>query len=238
MPKLSIVIPVFNEEELIEKTLKELDASLKKLKLSYEIVIADDGSSDSTVKIIGGLNNSKIKIYSLKINKGKGAALKLGISKTTGEKIIFMDADLSVPLKYLKPLITALDETDVAIGTRRTKNSKIVVRQPIIRETMGRVFTKLTQIFTNTNLTDYTCGFKGFKKKAAKKVFKKSLVDRWAYDAEILFLANKYNFSISEVPVEWYNRADTKVQIGSAAVTALIDLVKLRLRDLQGLYEK
>lgn len=238
MLKLSIVIPVFNEEQLIKQTLNKLDEYLKSMQISYEIVVVDDGSSDKTVYIVKNINNKKIKFVKIKANKGKGAALKAGILESSGELIIFMDADLSVPLEYLEPLIVNLKKYDVVIGTRRTKKSKIVVHQPVIRETLGRVFTKLTQLLTNTKLSDYTCGFKGFKKEVAHKVFKNSLIERWAYDAEIMFLANKYNYSISEIPVEWYNRAETKVKLGSAILTSFKDLIKVRINDFLGKYER
>jgi len=238
MHKLSFIIPVFNEEELIADTLSKVTAFLKSKTYSWEILVVDDGSTDKTMEIVKNNKLKNINIFSLERNSGKGAALRRGVEEANADLIVFSDADLSVPLKFLDPLIESLEKNEVAIGTRRSKKSKIVVHQPFLRESMGRVFTKLTQFFTATKLSDYTCGFKGFQRKAAKKIFSKSLVDRWAYDAEILFLANKYGYRISEVPVEWYNREATKVSLKSAVFTSFKDLISIRLNNLSGKYER
>lgn len=235
MPELSIVVPAYNEEELIEGTLKKLKNELKKIKTTWEVIVVDDGSRDKTSNIVKKITN--VKLIKLKVNKGKGAALREGMLAAKGKYVIFMDADLSVPLTYVNALRKELKNSDVVIGTRRDKNSKIVVHQPFLRESLGRVFTKLTQLFTNTQLTDYTCGFKGFKKEVSKKVFENSLIDRWAYDAEILFLANKYGYEIKEMPVEWYNRKASKVNLKNAIFTSFRDLISLRIYNLLGKYE-
>lgn len=234
MVDLSIVIPAYNEEDLIEDTLVKVKKELQKLKIKWEIIVVDDGSHDETSKIVKKI--SKVKLIKLKHNQGKGAALRSGMLAAKGAKIIFMDADLSVPLKFIKPMHKNLKSSDVVIGTRRTKKSKIVVHQPVIRESLGRVFTKLTQFMTSTNLSDYTCGFKGFSRKSAQKIFSVALIDRWAYDSEIMFLAGKFGYKISELPVEWYNREASKVDLKSAIVTSLRDLFVIRLNNLLGKY--
>ena len=235
-PFLSLVIPAYNEEEIIEKSLQEVLKYLNKQKYSWEVIVVSDGSTDDTVKIFREFKNKKIEILVLKKNQGKGAALRKGILAAKGEKIIFTDADLSVSLKYTKDLLKALKTSDVAIASRRVKGAVIKVHQPFIREFMGRVFTKLTQLVLLSNIKDFTCGFKGFNKKPAKKIFENSLIDRWAYDSEIIFLAKKYDYSVKQVPIKWINRFESRVRIGNAATKALIDLLTIRLNDLKGLY--
>lgn len=236
MPDISIVIPAYNEEKLIEDTLQKVLVELKNLRRSFELIVVDDGSSDNTSKIVKTVKG--VRLITLSKNVGKGGALREGMLEAKGKYVIFMDADLSVPLSFIRPMISKLKKSDVVIGTRRVTNSKIVVHQPLIRESLGRVFTKLTQVMTNTKLSDYTCGFKGFSYEAAQKVFSNALINRWAYDSEIMFLANKYGFKIREMPVEWYNRAESKVNLKNAIITSLRDLFVIRINNLKGRYAK
>lgn len=233
---LSLIIPAYNEGKVLKQNLLKIVSFLKVKKYSWEIVVVDDGSRDNTHGISRSLSSMGIKAYKLIVNQGKGGALKEGFDKATGENLIFMDADLSVPLTNIDLFLSQLRNYDVVIGSRRVKGSKIVVHQPFIRENMGKVFTKLTQCVTSTNLADYTCGFKGFKKNAGKKIFTHSLIKRWSYDAEIMFLANKYGYKIDQIPVEWFNRADSRVRLGDAVFTSLFDLIKIRVNDLMGKY--
>ena len=235
---LSVVIPAYDEGKVLKENLEEIIKFLKSKKYTWEIVVVDDGSRDNTYKIAKSLFKKGVKAYRLLQNQGKGGALKEGFNKAKGDNIIFMDADLSVPLKNIDVFITELKKADVVIGSRRVSGSNIVVHQPFLRESMGRVFTLLTKIVTSTDLADYTCGFKGFEKKAGKKIFSHSLVKRWSYDAEIMFLAHKFGYNIRQVPVNWFNRKDTRVRLGDAVFTSFIDLIKIRVYDLLGKYSK
>jgi dolichyl-phosphate beta-glucosyltransferase len=235
---LSIIIPAFNEEDIIQKACSKVNDYLKERRINGEIVVVDDGSNDSTRKKVGMLNEDNISIMSLKTNTGKGAALREGFLKTNAKYKVFMDADLSVPVEYLDFMLDELKDNDVVIGSRRIKKSRIKVHQPWLRENMGRGFTFLTRLITGTNISDFTCGFKGFTSKAAEDIFGNSKIERWAYDAEVLFLAHKYGYKIKEIPVEWKNREATRVKLGSATVTSFKDLVLMRINDLLGKYEK
>jgi len=237
--KLSLIVPVYNEEALIKQNLDKIVDYLSKRKYSSEIIVVDDGSNDNTYKILKKYKNKNLRIFRLGTNQGKGSALKKGFLMAFGEYCVFTDADLSVDIQKLKPMLGELQKGgDVVIGSRRAKRASIDVAQPKPREMMGRVFTKLTQFITKTRLSDYTCGFKGFSQKAAKDVFSKSLIDRWAYDAEILFLAHKYDYKIVEIPVSWKNRKETKVKIVDAIFTSFRDLLRIRYYDSIGKYEK
>ncbi|OGM31964.1 hypothetical protein A2803_02650 [Candidatus Woesebacteria bacterium RIFCSPHIGHO2_01_FULL_44_21] len=234
-PHLSLVIPAYNEEGIIKSNLEKVLKFLSKKSYLWEIVVVDDGSRDNTPDIVNSLK--KVRLVKLPENMGKGAAVKAGMLKARGKLIIFMDADLSVPLNYIDVVVRALHSSDVAIGSRRVKGSVIKKHQPFLRENMGRVFTKLTQIIIGSKIADFTCGFKGFTKEAASKVFAHGVIDRWAYDAEIIFLAEKFGLKITEVPVEWINREETRVKVGRATIESLIDLVKIRFFGLAGKYE-
>lgn len=233
---LSLVIPVYNEEDIIQDTLNNVLNYLSTLQCGWELIIVDDGSTDKTRKLIGKYTR-KVKLIKMKENRGKGAALREGILGASGEYILFSDADLSVPLDTVEEVFKGLrNGADVVIGTRRAKNSKILVHQPLLRENMGRIYTAMSRVITGVNVTDFTCGFKGFKKDVAKKIFSRTRIDRWAYDSEVLFLANKYGYKIKEVPVFWKNRKETKVRLGGAIFSSLRDLLRVRLNDISRRY--
>ena len=235
--QLSLIIPAYNEEKLIRGSLSEFVSYLNKKDYSWEIIVADDGSSDNTSKIVKSFNNPKIKLVALAKNQGKGAALKAGFLKAEGEYQIFSDADLSVPIPTIEPFMQKLKDYDVVIASRRVKGAQIKVHQPWLRENMGRVFTALTQILTGSSVVDFTCGFKGFRKNAAKQIFGKSLISRWAYDAEIVFLAEKKGLKILQHPVSWINRKDTRVRLNRVVLESLRDLTRIRVFDMQGRYD-
>lgn len=237
--KLSIVLPAYNEEKIIENTLNEILRYLNNKKYSWEVVVADDGSKDKTSQIVKKFSDRGVRLVRLLKNKGKGGALREGMLKARGEYVIFMDADLSVPLENLDVFLKKLDAgSDVVIASRRIKGAVILVHQPFIREAMGRVFTLLTRFLTSVHeVVDFTCGFKGFSNIAAKKIFTNSQINRWAYDAEIIFLAKKYGFSINQSPITWKNREDSRVRLKSIVLETFRDLLKVRINDLQGKYE-
>jgi dolichyl-phosphate beta-glucosyltransferase len=235
---LSIVVPAYNEEKIIKISLEKIVGFLKKKKYSWEVVVVDDGSQDSTSEVVSNMKNTNIKLVRLGQNRGKGGALREGMLKAKGKIIVFMDADLSVPLTNIDKFYKELKNgTDVVIASRRTKGAKIAIHQPWHREKMGQVFTALTRLFIGTNTSDFTCGFKGFRHEAARKIFKNLLINRWAYDAEIIFLAEKFDYQVKELPIEWKNRIDTRVRLSGVVLETLRDLLKIRMFDLQGHYD-
>ena len=234
--KLSLLIPAYNEEKIIESTLEKVLKFLSKKKYSWEVIVIDDGSSDQTSLKAKKFNNEKVLVVRYEINRGKGGALKEGVYKSRGDYIIFSDADLSVPISNIDKFLTTLKKTDVVIGSRRIPGAKILVHQPLIREALGRGYTWLTKFVTGVSVADFTCGFKGFTKKSAKEIFSNTLISRWAYDSEILFLAKKMKYKLVEIPVEWKNREDTRVVLKSVIVETFKDLLSIRVNNLLGKY--
>jgi dolichyl-phosphate beta-glucosyltransferase len=236
---LSIIIPAYNEEKIIEKTLKKVLAFLSNKNYKWEVVVVDDGSIDATSKIVHKYKEKKVSVYQLRRNQGKGAALREGVKKAKGEYVVYSDADLSVSIENVDKFIEILKKgNDVVIASRRIRGSEIKVHQPFIRETMGRVFTLITRVILALNITDFTCGFKGFRKKAAKEVFLKGVINRWAYDSEVLYLAKKFGYKIVQVPISWENREDTKVDLAFVVFESLKDLISIRLNDIFGVYDR
>ena len=237
-PHLSVVIPAYNESQRLKRTLPQIHNFFSKQKFSKEIIIVDDGSTDSTSDVVSDFVNNKKNYHLLKqsVNKGKGAALKAGIAKSKGDWVLFMDADLSTPLTELNTFWTHTDKYPIVIGSRKMNGAKITRRQSFLRESLGKVFTFLTNTLTTKGLSDITCGFKLFKGNIARSLFKKSRLPDWSFDAEILFLAQTKKYLIKEVPVTWKNDPRTKVSMIKDGINALAGLLKIRVNYLLNRY--
>jgi len=244
MIKLSIVIPVYNEEERLEKTFTALKQGVRSGAFQIaEVIFVDDGSRDNTKKMINTwikqikTKKTAYRLVSYGKNHGKGYAVKTGMLAASGDYILFMDADMSTPLpELLKMQPVMLDGKDVIIGTRKNGHSTVIKHQPLYRELLGKVFTLLSNIITNTWVTDFTCGFKVFSHDAAQKVFSRAQIERWGYDAEILFIANSLAISMKEVPVIWTNDERSKVNLLKALPQTLGELYTIRKNAMKGLY--
>jgi len=235
---LSLILPAYNEEGIIKETLNRILNFLSEKKYTWEIIVVDDGSSDRTGGIVRSYKGKGVTLATLKVNRGKGAAIRAGVEKSKGKFIIFSDADLSVSIKNVDQFLKGLKKNDVVIGSRRVLGAQIVIHQPWLRENLGRGYTQLTRLVTGVKISDFTCGFKGFKRAAALKIFKRTLIDRWAYDSEILFVAKKLGYEIAEIPIAWKNREDTRVNLADAIITSFIDLLKVRVYNILGKYDK
>ncbi len=238
---LSLVIPVYNEAERLELAIGQIERGItsKTLRLK-EIIFVDDGSTDKTLKMIKKFKATSdllVKIVSYKENRGKGFAVKQGMATATGDYALLADVDMSTPLSELSKLDQfVLNGDQVIIGTRKNGESTVVIPQTKLRQIMGKAFTKITQLVLNLEVTDFTCGFKIFSRKAYQQIFTYSRIERWGYDAEILFLANKYGVLIREKALLWYNDERTKVQVGRAVVQTLKEIGQIRWNDVRGVY--
>lgn len=234
--KLSLIIPVYNEEKRIHN-LKSIISYVKKSKKISEIIVVNDGSTDRTNKLLKDIAGTHpIIIISYKKNRGKGHAIKKGVLAAKGTHVVFIDIDLSTPLSTLGLLIKQIPHFDIVIGTRKNKEAKLKQRQPILRELMGKSFTFLSQTLLKVYVTDFTCGFKCFTKKAAVKIFSQQKIERWSFDAEALFLAKKMNFTIGEIPVVWKNDPNTKVKFPRDLIISTHELFKIVWFDKKEAY--
>lgn len=236
---ISIVIPAFNEEKRISLSLETISEFLKGFKEDTEIIIVDDGSWDATPKILEDFKpKMNLKILTHKTNRGKGAAIKTGIGGAQGERILFTDIDLSVPIETLVSFNEALkDDIDIVIGSREHPDSQIEIKQFWLRELAGYSFTILTNAILQVGVSDFTCGFKLFRKEAARKIFASQTINRWAFDAETMFLAKKYEFEIKEMPVIWRHNEESKVRFPQALIDSFFSLIQIRINDFLGKYE-
>lgn len=232
---LSIIVPVYNESKRINKLLEILNY-FNKQNYKFEVIVVNDGSKDETLNQIKNINNKNLKIVSYKANKGKGYAIKTGVSVAKGNYILFTDVDLSTPLDQIEKFIPFFNKKDIIIGTRKNNKALLLKRQPIIREYLGKAFTFLSQKTLSVAVSDFTCGFKCFSKKAAQDIFPKMQINRWGFDSEILYIAKIKDYDIHEVPVTWKNDSQTKVKFPQDIINSLKELIQIRLNGLQNKY--
>ncbi len=216
MARISIVIPAFNEANRILPTLRDVVKCKEKSTHNIDILVVDDGSTDGTAKVVNDLKTETdcLQLISLAKNGGKGFAVKTGMLQAVGEIIVFMDADGSTPISELERVIEPIlnQKTDIAIGSRYEDESEIIVKQPLYRTIWSRSANWIVQRFILPGIKDPICGFKAFKATVAKEVFLKVNTKEWSFDLEALAIAQKLNYSILEVPVQWTNDEDTKVK--------------------------
>lgn len=235
-PYLSVIIPVYNEAARLKNIFKIFEY-LQKRPYKTELILVNDGSSDETINILKKTAQEiNFNIISYKENKGKGYAVKTGMLKARGKYRLFTDIDLSVPIEELDNFMKLITKNSVVLGTRRKAESKIIKHQPRIRELMGCFFTWLSQKTLGLNISDFTCGFKCFEKEAAKNIFQRARINRWGFDPEIIFIADKLGYKIYEAPVKWFHNPNTKVKFPQDIFRSLKDLLLIRLNSLRGNY--
>jgi dolichyl-phosphate beta-glucosyltransferase len=237
-PALSIVIPAYNEEARVGGTLDAIVAYLDRRGEDYEIIVADDGSRDTTADVVNrrAAVNRRIRLHSLPVNRGKGAAVREGVLASRGDQVLFCDADLATPIEELERLREAmrLAGAPIAIASRGLPESNIAVRQHPTRELMGRTFNLILRAAVMGGLKDTQCGFKLFRGEVAHELFAACTVDGFAFDVEILLLARARGHAVVEVPVTWRHVEQSKVSPGKDAARMLWDVVKLSVRRRVG----
>jgi dolichyl-phosphate beta-glucosyltransferase len=228
---LSIIIPCYNEEKRIRKTIKSLSAFMKKKKIIHEIILIDDGSIDRTKEIIikYASKNKNIRVISYQKNKGKGYAVKKGILNSKGNMILFSDADLSTPIEEYEKLKKWYDKGYlIAIGSRREKGSKIKKKQPFFRNLSGHIFGKIVKNLLLRDIKDSQCGFKLFNGNIARKIFTIQKINGFVFDVEILYLAKKKGIKIKEVPILWIDSAkESKVKLIKHSLPMFLDILRI-----------
>jgi glycosyltransferase involved in cell wall biosynthesis len=237
---ISIVVPAYNEQARLPQTIRRIQEFLTKSEWTFwEIIIVDDGSKDDTVKAASEFagNTPNIRVLRNPGNRGKGYSVRHGMAEARGEWRLFTDADLSAPIEELDKLweATVRDGSHVAIGSRALDRSLIGVHQPGMRETAGKLFNAVMRSVVGLHIADTQCGFKLFHGSAALAIFPRQTQDRFGFDVEILFIAKKLGFRISEVPVRWNHVDGSKVGM-LTGLHAFTELAQVRWNDLRGKY--
>jgi glycosyltransferase involved in cell wall biosynthesis len=199
--ELSFVLPAYNEGDSIEGALDTLDRVVKGTGLRYEIVVVDDGSIDSTrSRAIKWANrNGHVRVIGYDRNLGKGYAIKEGFMQTAGDAVVFVDSDLEIDLKRVSGYVNALEHGDIVIASKWHPES--VVEIPLVRRILGHGFNMLVRLLTGVNLKDTQTGLKAIRRKAFEDVFPRLAVKRYAFDVELLAVANLCGLRVVEMPV-------------------------------------
>lgn len=230
---LSVVVPAFNEEERLPRTIEQIEAYLDAARIDYELILVDDGSGDGTRRVMeeAARAHPAVRVEVLPHNRGKGRALAVGVEAAKGDEVLVTDADLSTPIEELEKLRAALgDGAGVAIASRALRGSRVEVSQPVYRVLMGKGFNLIVQAVLLPGIWDTQCGFKLFRGDVAHAVFENLVTDGFAYDPEVLYRARKRGVKIVEVPVVWRNSAPTKVRAVKSSLDMLRHVIRLRLR--------
>lgn len=236
---LSIIIPAYNEEKRIEKTLESIDSYLRMKNYDYEIIVVSDGSKDNLVSLVRRLEQTikGLRVIDNKENHGKGYAVKQGILEAKGDLRLFTDADNATSIDHLEKFIPYLNQGyDVVVGSIAVKGHKVAIgSEPLWRRIFGKLGNLFIQIMAVPGIHDTQRGFKLLTARAAQDIFPRLTITRWGFDIEMLALARKFKYKIKELPVDWKNDPNSTVGL-KAYFQVLLETIKIRWNFLTGKY--
>lgn len=238
-PFLSIIIPAYNEETRIQKTLVQISNYLKMQSYSYEVLVIENGSHDRTLEIAQNFSREHPQFIVIHETKsGKGRALKRGMLEAKGKYRFMCDADLSMPIeeifRFLPPKI---DTPSIVIGSREAEGA-VRYNESNYRHIGGRLINYLIQLFILPGFHDTQCGFKLFEAGIAQDLFKNATIMGWSMDVELLYIAKKRGYKIVELPIPWYFSPESKVSPVKDSIQLFIDILKIKENYRKGLYGK
>ena len=241
MPELSIVIPAYNEERRLGKSLVALHQWVQAQTFDVEILIVDDGSKDGTVALVKAFIDdhpgAPIRLLANPANAGKGAAVRNGVLKSTGAWVLFSDADLSTPIEEYAKLRAAAESggARVVIGSRAVDRSTVGRHQSFAREASGRFFNLVMRGATGLAVQDTQCGFKLMHGPTGRRIFAVQTLDGFSFDVEMLVIAQVNGVPMAEISVRWFNADDSKVTLASG-LRSFADLVTIARLKGAGAY--
>lgn len=226
-------MPAYNEARRLPQTLDSLREFGREFTRTFEVLIVVEHSSDDTLEIASEAARKQDNFLAIANGpqRGKGHAVRSGMLRARGEYVFYMDADLSVPLAEIGVFLAYFaehPEVDVLLGNRQHARSRIVRHQSPLRERMGKTFNRLLQTRGLASLHDTQCGFKAFRNDAAREIFSRQKLDGFAFDVEVLLLAQRLGFHIADLPVEWRNSADSRVRLVRDSFAMLRDMLRVR----------
>jgi dolichyl-phosphate beta-glucosyltransferase len=236
----SLVIPAYNEGARLGLTLDKVLNYIARHACDAEVIVVNDGSRDDTVDLVRTFaqKHPSVRLLQNPGNRGKGYSVRHGMLNARGRVLIFSDADLSSPIEEVPKLLKALaDGADIAIGSRWLRSELQTQRQPLHRQLFGRIFNLMLRMTLGLRFRDTQCGFKAFQRRAAQAIFPLQKIERWGFDPEILFLAQKFGFSVKEVPVAWGHSGDTRINPLVDGTRMFLEMLRVRWYDLTGKYD-
>ena len=240
-PQVSIVIPAYNEAKRLGRTLEHVLSCVAERGWDAEVLVVDDGSSDGTVDVVQGWQADHPELFLIENpgNRGKGYSVRNGLLQASGNIVMFTDADLSAPIEEAERLFEAIEAgADVAIGSRWLDREKQTKHQPLYRRFFGRCYNALTRSVMGLPYKDTQCGFKAFRREAAQSIFRLQTIERWGFDPEILFIAQKLRFHIVEVPVTWGHDERSRISYLRDGTQMLHEMIEIRSNSLRGRYDR
>ena len=220
--KLSVIIPCYNEAQDIKEKTEIVKEKLASLNIDTELILVNDGSKDNTKEVINSIEGVIHSGYD--VNRGKGGAVKQGILDSTGDYVLFMDADLSTDLSAIDTVLTLLGKEKFIIGSRHHKNSQIPVKQPLKRRFIGWCCRQLVNMKFHFKYSDTQCGFKCIESSFAKKMVEKQIINGFAFDVEYLYIAKLNGISTYEIPVIWRDDRGSTVSPWKSSVKFFKDM--------------
>lgn len=245
---LSIVIPAYNEEKRIGRSLDEILRFLSSAPYRAEVIVVDDGSKDNTAQVVGARvaeysrTGHELRVFVNNPNRGKGYSVRRGVGEASGDVVLFTDADLSSPISETPKLVDpiAKGRADVTFGSRALNRELIGVHQPLMRDFGGRIFNFFMKAITGLKFEDTQCGFKAFRREAAVPIFNLQSIERFGFDPEVLYIAQKRGLRLLEVPVVWNHCEGGELQSRANymrdSARMFSDLIRIRMNDLAGRY--
>ena len=239
-PLLSIIIPAYNEEKRLPDSLKEIIDFADRQPFGIEIMVVDDGSEDGTATLIDEFH-SHYPFVSVTRNphRGKGHAVKTGMLTARGEYLFLCDADLSMSIDQVETFLPPHQEEgyDIVIGSREIEGAKRY-DEPAYRHFMGRIFNLIVRIFALRGFQDTQCGFKSFKREAARDVFSLQTMDGFGFDVEVLFIAQQKGYRILELPIGWRHVSNSRISPLRDTLKMFRDVLRVRWNDWRGVYSR
>lgn len=236
--KISVILPAYNEEKRIGKTLDVVCNYMEENFTDYEILVVDDGSRDNTKEVAQNYPCDKLSLLSYGENRGKGGAVKHGILNSSGDIVVFTDSDLPYPVENIKKAADLLLSTsaDFVLGTRKNTTGK--GEYPLIRKLTSFGFSLMVRMIVGLNVSDTQCGFKAFSSACAKEIFKKTTICGWGFDVEAIFIAQKLGYKYKRLTVELFHVEEgSKINLAQDIVRMLGELFKIRKNNKNGLYD-
>jgi dolichyl-phosphate beta-glucosyltransferase len=238
---LSIIIPAYNEAQRIPATLQAIAAYLQTWKHGdVEVIVVDDGSSDDTVRVVREFaqQHNFVRVIENRVNKGKGGVVAQGMLQAEGAWRLFIDADGSTPIDQLDRLWPHTKLYDIVIGSRHLDPKSIKIKQGLPRRVFSRVVNRLLQATVLPGVVDTQCGFKLFSAAATTTVFGRQQVRGWLFDAELLTIARQHGLTIHEVPVDWYDAAQSKLRAARTMWRTSRELMTIWQNAHRGVYKR
>lgn len=240
-PRLSVIIPAYNEERRLPRTLVEVVRYLARQRYRSEVIVVDDGSTDRTADVVHRATSESVPVRLVqhpdRRNHGKGAAVRRGILAASGQYRLFMDADNSTTIDQVERLWPHFDEGyDVVIGSRDVKGAVVAVHQARVKELAGDFGNLLVRMLAVPGISDTQAGFKAFTERVVTDIFPSLVVDRWGFDIEVLAVARARGYRVKEAPIRWVNDPESKVKF-SSYFQVLSELWRIRRNLRMGLYD-